>query len=140
MAYKRERKRYNLVFADPDMRGLEVKAKSTSMGEFLEINKLSMQLLESPDMTKQDIATLHELFERFSTVLVSWNLEDEDGPVATTKDGLLTQDPEFVMEIISAWIDAVNGVDAELGKDSTSTPQFPEVSIPMDTLSTSPGS
>jgi hypothetical protein len=135
MGYKREKTIYNLVF--PDMEGLEVKATSTSMGEFQRIAKLAVKLDENPDeLSVDDIDALDALFERFAKVLISWNLEDEDGtPVPATKEGLLDQDPVFVMTVVNVWLSTVSSVPASLGKDSNSTNTFPEVSIPMEVAS-----
>jgi hypothetical protein len=63
----------------------------------------------------------------------------ENDPVPATKEGLLTQDQDLVMAIINAYSGAVGSVDSDLGKDSNSGGNFPEVSIPMDPLSKSPG-
>lgn len=168
--YKREKKIYNLVFSDPDMAGLEVKTKSTSLAGYLKIVELAMKM-QATAADDIDLGALDELFGRFAKVLVSWNLEDdarecngcqkrwfdlgeticfwcgkedwvavEDAPVPATKAGLLDQDPEFVMAIVNAWTSAVGDVGADLGKDSTNGAKFPEVSIPMELLSKNPGS
>jgi hypothetical protein len=147
MGYKREKKIYNLVFSDPEMNGLEVKTESASLGAYLKIVELAMRM-QSSGAEDLDLAALDELFGRFASVLVSWNLEVEavvngepvDQPVPATKDGLLDQDPDFVMAIINAWTSAVGDVGDGLGKGSTNGAKFPEVSIPMELLSKSPGS
>jgi hypothetical protein len=145
VGYKREKKIFRLQFEDPSMAGLEVRAKSTSMGEYLTISRLLTRLQANPGLVESDVDTLEELFARFARVLVSWNLEDEDEDgrdvaIPPTKEGLLGQDPDFAMGVVNAWASAVGGVDEELGKDSNSGPRFPEVNIPMAALSTSPGS
>jgi hypothetical protein len=141
MGYKRTKKTYTLIFEDPEMEGLEVKATTSSMADFMAIQRQLMKLQANPGLVEEDLETLDDLFGRFSKVLTSWNLEDDDDkPVPPTKEGLLAQDPEFVMQIIAAWTDAVGGVDPELGKGSPSGPSFPEVNIPMDPLSSAPGS
>jgi len=145
--YKRPKKIYRLVFADPEMEGLEVRARSTSMGDYQLIMRLMMKLRQNPEVVEEDLDTIDDMLGQFAKVLVSWNLEvdtEVNGrtvtqPVPATKDGLLDQDIDFVMAIIDAWTDAVGGVDPELGKDSTSGGSFPEVTIPMELLSTSPG-
>lgn len=147
MGYKRQLKIYNLVFSDPDMAGLEVKTKGTSLASYLKIVELAMKMQGSA-ADDIDLAALDELFGRFADVLVSWNLEVEtvvkgkpvDQPVPATKEGLLDQDPEFVMAIVNAWTSAVGDVGGDLGKGSTNGANFPEVSIPMELLSKSPGS
>lgn len=168
--YKREKKIYNLRFSDPDMAGLEVKTRSTSLGGMLNIVDLAMRVnVESAE--DLDVSVLDKLFGRFAKVLISWNLEDdarecaacsmrwfdfgedacpkcgheewaviESVPVPATKAGLLAQDMEFAMTIVNAWQAAVSNVGADLGKGSTNGANFPEVSIPMELLSKSPGS
>jgi hypothetical protein len=137
--YRRARKVYRLIFADPDMEGLEVRAKSSTMGEYLAITRLLFQLRRNVRVVEEDLDVMDDLFGRFAKVLTSWNLEDDESrPVPATKEALLDQEFDFVMAIIDAWIDAVNGVDPDLGKDSTSGEHSPEVDIPMELLSASP--
>jgi hypothetical protein len=148
MGYKRNRA-FRLVFEDPELAEAEIHAKSVPSGDFLKIAEL-MALRDSGDLTREDVANIRQLFGMFAGALVSWNLEDderdEDGkltgrdiPVPATLEGLLTQDFDFVMDVISAWMDAVTGVpdDApgDLGKDFASGVTFPEASLPMDPLS-----
>jgi hypothetical protein len=75
-----------------------------------------------------------DLFETFATALVSWNLEDEDGtPVSADLEGIQSQDMEFILAVVRAWLEAVSSVNAPLGEGSTGggTSQVP--SIPMET-------
>lgn len=145
MGYKATKKIFDLRFADPEMAGLEVKAKNTSAGDFLAIQRRALAMQQTTELTEQDLDTIDDLFGRFANVLLAWNLEDEgpdgeDEPVAPTKAGLLSQDFDFVMVIINAWLEAVGGVDEDLGKDSASGGSFPEVNIPMELLSSNPSS
>jgi hypothetical protein len=168
--YKRNRKIYNLVFNDPDMNGLEVKTRSTSLGGFLKIVELAMKM-QLDGTSELDVGAVEDLFGRFSRVIISWNLEDdarecrdcsagwfdldevacpkcghedwsvvEDAPVPVTKKALLDQDLDFVMAIVNAWTSAVGDVGDDLKKGSTSGGKFPEVSIPMELLSKNPQS
>jgi hypothetical protein len=101
--YKRAAKTYRLVFDDEDMAGLEVTAKGCDTGTLLELEEL------------RDAATgaaARELISRFAEYLVSWNLDgDDDQPVPADYKGLVGQDPDFVMKVIKAWIEAIGGVD-----------------------------
>jgi hypothetical protein len=133
MGYRREPKIYKLVFADPDMEGLIVRAKSTSVRQFLEIQAMA-DATEASDGVKG----MQTLFATFAGVLVSWNLEDENGQeLPTTVDTLLEQEFGFVMQIVMAWIEAVAGVPDKLGKASTGGSPLLEASLPMEPLSIS---
>ncbi|MEV0618539.1 hypothetical protein AB0I81_34790 [Nonomuraea sp. NPDC050404] len=132
MGYKRPAKVYKLVFAEDDMEGLEVKARSMSTGALLDMAPLfDLKLSASP--TAEEMESIAELLEKFAEVLVSWNLEDEDDqPVSATLEGLLDQDIDFVMRIILAWADAISGVPAPLPHPSPGGEPSLAASIPMD--------
>lgn len=120
MGFKHQAKVYRLVFDDPALNGLEVKARSLSIGEL------------NDDEVR--------VFESFAKALVSWNLEDEDGnPLPATLEAIESYpDAEFMTTLVSAWVNAITGVDKDLGKDSTSGKSFPEDTIPMEPLSANP--
>lgn len=124
MGFKRKRKLYKLTFADPDMDGLQVTMHAIPVGVVLELQAAS----EKTDGNAR-------LFEIMSEALVEWNLENEDGtPVPATKEGVMTQDMDFVMAIITSWTEAISGVSAPLASGSTSGETFPEASLPMAVL------
>lgn len=130
MGYQRKSKTFKLVFDDEEFAGLEVRTRSVSLGQFLK-----MESLTTSELTE---ATIHELFKNFVQVLISWNLEDEDGvQVPTTLDGLYAQDLDFVQKVIEAWKEAMVGVSRPLEQSLPVGEPFPEVSIPMETLSAS---
>lgn len=129
--FKAKRKIYRLKFADEDLAGLEIMARSVSLGQLLELS--SSEGVGKVD--KADAEQTKGMFELFASSLVSWNLVEEDEtPVPTTYEGLLTQDTEFVMAIISAWSEAISGVAAPLAAASNSGETSPEVSIPMESM------
>ena len=119
MGFRREPKTFLLVFDDPDLAGLEVRARSLSIGE-----------LEDDDL---------QVYESFAAALVSWNLEDEDGNSlpATLETVRSYPDVGFMNALASAWIKAVTGVDDDLGKDSDSGRRYLEESLTMEPLSES---
>ena len=119
MGFRHQPKVYRLVFDDPQLEGLEVRALGMSIGE-----------LQDDDLT---------ILAAFVHALQSWNLEDEHGtPLPMTLEALQAYpDADFVSTMTRAWMDAVAGVDEELGKDSPSGKPFPEASIPMEPLSPS---
>jgi hypothetical protein len=136
MGYTPKKKQYKLVFADPDMNGLEVYMNSVPVGVMLQIDDLSSSINVSDSGSTS--GKFRELLEIVASALVSWNIEEEDGTaVPADFDGLSTLETQFVMEIIAAWSQAVAGVTGPLEKGSTSGGTFPEASLPMEPLSPS---
>jgi hypothetical protein len=138
--YKRPPKVYKLKFADDDeFAGLEVRAKSVPLGKFLDLTKLVE--LQGGNIGPEELDQIREMFSGFADALVSWNLLDEqDQPVPATLDGLMTQDFDFVLPVIIAWMEAVAGVAAPLKTASSSGTTTLEASLPMAPLSPSPES
>ena len=134
--YVRKRRQFVLVFEDPEMEGLEIRAASTSTGNLLDLMDLAdmdrAQLREQKDR-------LTELFGKFIDCVREWNLEHEgpDGepvPTPRTVEGLLQHDPDFVLDITMAWMDGVVGTPGPLDKTSADGRPSAEQSIPMDDL------
>ena len=121
MAYKRSAPVAKLTFDDYE--GLEVQAKAPSMGALLELTDLAGQADTDPKVARK-------LMEDFAHYLVSWTVEDDNGPVPADISGLLSLDTPFVMEIIQAWIKGIAGVDPT-SKPGSSPGQTVESSIPM---------
>jgi hypothetical protein len=157
MGYKRPT--YVLIFDDPQYEGLEIRTRGASIGQVTELMDL-MRLADLKDVSKQDLAELEKLWRMFAgcpdvctwphedqggnhyvSKIKEWNLEDEDDvPVPPTYAGFMDQDLNFQMAVAFAWLDAAIGTPGELGKDSSSGGQSPEVSIPMEVLSLVPAS
>lgn len=98
MGYKPQRKIYKLIFADEEYEGLEVMARSVSLGALLEFRTLASNATRNkftvPDgATPEEIVAAAEaagvdtddalgafllLVEKFAQVLVSWNVEEEE--------------------------------------------------------------
>lgn len=135
MGFKAKKKLYLLRFAEGhDLCGLEVTMASVSMGVLLEMQELSSR----PDETKADMAAFHRLVEVFAGAMIGWNLEDEqDQPIPANETGILLQDPDFIMAIISEWTKAISGVPDPLDEGSTSGGLSLEASLPMAPLSSS---
>lgn len=112
MGYKSKAKRITLDFdGDKEFEGLEVTTKGLSIGDYLDVAALTNEA--STDVTP--------LLAAFASSLISWNLEDEDDqPVPATLEGVKSQDIEFIMTIVSAWMKAAAGVKDSVGKDSPS--------------------
>lgn len=128
MSYTYKRTTIRLVFDDPDMKGLEIVCRSLPLGEYFELARL-----------KDDVSTeaAQKLMVGFAeTVLESWNMREEDGrEIPADLAGFLSLEPAFALKIIGAWIEGVAGVPAPLDENSNSGVTYPEVSIPMETLS-----
>lgn len=138
MSYVRKKKILKLVFEDPEMSGLVVRAKSVPLGQLLKLMKLAD--LDTENLTTEDLGLVDEVLSLFARSLVDWNLENEDEegvrtPVPATYEGVQEQDLDFVINIVSAWVEAMAGVSAPLPKRSDSGATFPEGSLPMVALS-----
>ncbi len=133
MGYKKQTTVFNLAFADKVYEGLEVQAKSIPSGDFIDLMDSATKLdLTSKSFSNDDLNAVKFLFEGFAKALVSWNLEDEFGKaVPATLAGVRDQEFPFLMPIITAWMDAVAGVSADLGKESGSGEIIPVPQIPM---------
>jgi hypothetical protein len=133
MGYKRPVKTYNLIFEDEEFNGLEVQTRSLPLGQFMNVMNLA-DAANGQGSANDTLKAVGDLFENFATALISWNLENEDGsPVPADIDGIKSQDMEFILAIVRAWLEAVSSVNAPLGEGSTGggTSQVP--SIPMET-------
>lgn len=129
--YRPEPKLYRLTFDEHP--GLVVRAKSCSAAQLLRVSELA----ENTEQGKE-LGGVRMLFGEFAEVLVSWNLEDQDGePVPTTLEGLLAQDFDLVIALIDGWMEAVAGVPAPLEQPSSSGAPFLVESLPMEPLSPS---
>lgn len=110
----------------PGEDGLIVRLKSISFGKVRRLIRLS---------DSEDESSMDEISEQFVQALVSWNLEDEnDQPVPTTLEGVEDQDFDFIMKIVSAWLDRLTGPSEELGKGSQPGAQFPGQPLTMELL------
>jgi hypothetical protein len=132
MGYVPKRTLYKLDFSETEHAGLEVTTKSASMAALLDILSMTDKV-EAAGLKNAGKGEMATLFGLFDEVLVGWNVETEDGtPVPATKDGLLSQDPEFVMTVIAAWAAAMSKAPPPLPSASPggATAEM-EASIPM---------
>lgn len=133
MGYKA--KKYHLTFDESTgHEGLEATMRSLSTANLLKIQKLGAGFSSA----KLDGEAFEELVEILSSSMIEWNVEDDDdAPVPTTVEGILSQDPDLIMTIITVWTTAAGGIKPPLDGGSTSGPAFPEASLQMETLSPS---
>jgi hypothetical protein len=139
VGYKVRNKVLKLVFEDPEMDGLEVRARSLPLGVFMDrFAKVPTNVTDPRKLTAEERASSWDVISVFADVLVSWNLEDEhDQPIPATLAGLKTLELDFAMQILHAYMDAVGGVDAPLAGSSTAGETSVAGSIPMVPLSES---
>lgn len=134
---------YHLDFQDPQFAGLDVRAKGVPMRKFLDwmrSGSLTTMVGGTIELTPATGEVVAEFFEEFGRALIEWNLTNGGVPVPATLDGLLSQDPRWVMDVMGAWMQGVMGTSAPLGAGSNSGAPFPEASIPMAPLSPNPPS
>lgn len=130
------------------MDGLEVDTTGANIAEFTTIAQLSdLSRLTDVEtgLTSEHLAeaaeAMRNLKAMFAEHLVAWNLEgDDDVPVPATPESVQAQDDEFVLDLITAWMEAVGGVSDPKEPSLNGGKPFPVASIPMEPLSPSPGS
>lgn len=132
MGFEKKKKTFKLVFADPESEGLEVRAGSPTMEDYITLQGMSGVAV--------GMDQFHELVVLFAKSLIEWNVEDEGEPVAATVAGAESLEPDFLMEIMDAWMDAVNGVSTPLEQPSSDGEPSLVASIPMEPLSESQAS
>ena len=118
MGYKRQPKQYRLKFEDHP--GLEVTAGSINTNDFLELTGLLAQF-SGRDAAAAAQAT-GKVLDLFAAALISWNLEDEGGPVPADRAGIGSQDFDFNLQLIMGWMEAIASVDTPLKQPSPSSP------------------
>ena len=134
MGYRRQPKVYNLKWEDEP--GLEVLARSPSVGELLKITRLADELSAPSDEKDKQLT---EFFGWFARHLIGWNLEEGDGedaegkPVPPDLHGVLSLDMELAMKIAMTWVQAISGTLPPLAAPSSETDGTNplEGSIPM---------
>ena len=123
--FKPKRRTFVLEFEDDDLTGFTVKARSVSLGEFLEFTDLAAQSgalqagVSALDDLAGGISAVRELFTRFAGVITEWNLlGDDDQPVPVGLDGLLGLEFPVVQALIGAWMSGAADVTGPLGGTS----------------------
>lgn len=159
MGFRPESSVYHLTFEGTKYQGLDVRMTALLVGELLESMKMGevARLLTSLDGADDATLAAHadviagatqrteEFYKSFARHLVSWNVERQDDAgdwvsVPATLDGVRTQDPAFIKDIVDAWRTAVSGVRPNLERPSPNGVPALEASIPMGPSSPSPSS
>ena len=101
MGFRLQRRLARLTFVGrEDMVGAEVMVRlNISVGDLLTLQELS----ESKE-PKDQLAILQLFSEK---VLVSWNLEDDDGKPIPVQDGMTRIPPDIAALIMSGWLEAM---------------------------------
>lgn len=137
MGFVYEPDTYVLEFAEESMAGLEIKVRQITMGELKHLAKYAGGNFK---LTLGNIEEFDRLMEFLVANIVSWNLEKAPGePMPITLDTFMGLAPKFASKIISAWVDVVSGVEADLGKESSPGENQEELeSVPMEPLPPNP--
>lgn len=141
--FKPKRTLYKLDFSGTELEGLEATARGASMGELLEILEAADGIDALKELDEiQDVAKIAEQLRQmvapFARKLHAWNLlTDDDEPVPASADGLLTQELDFVVAIITAYGKAMTQVPPPLPAGSASGGISPEELTAMASLSSS---
>lgn len=134
MGHKLQRKSYKLTFGEGTaLEGATVVMGGMTLGEAEILN----QSTDDPAKTQE---LLDQKFALMASRLQSWDLEDDNGEIPTTLEGLKRLELGEMLELQRAWGAAVSTVSAPLPSASSdgATPAPLEVSIPTETLSASP--
>ncbi len=129
MGFKRKRKVYKLDFTGTEYQGLEVRLTGLTTGEFLEFAALNAN--------SEDANETEKLLQFFARHLISWNLEDENGPVPATLEGVKDNDLSMSVFIMEAWTAALTEVPAKTEKKSSDGELPLTELIPTESLSKS---
>jgi hypothetical protein len=138
MGYRAKRKIIVLQWPEgDDLHGLEVRARSQSMAELLDLTD-QIALLESGGLAA--LSKVRGLITEFVDHVDSWNLEHEDGTLtAMTTEDFLSHDPTLVIEMVLAWAEGVVTIRKSDPLDPSSTNGTPSAlsSVPMASTSAS---
>lgn len=127
MGYRRKTVVYALDLGEK-YPGFEVSMKGLKVGEMRRLLKALGDNIDTDVM-------IGEVTGILSTHTLSWNLEDDEGASVEPSEAAFEDfDLDMLMDIVNAWLDRVNGVDADLGKDSPSGEQFPGRPVTMEAL------
>jgi hypothetical protein len=140
MAGFRRQARTIVLHFTGELEGLEVRARSVSVGTITRMLELAQKV--QGKLAPEDIGIIGELFGTFAAAVVSWNLEHEEAsevpgvstwvPTPISVAGLEKHDGDFVLDMIMAWIDGAIGTPGETGKESDDGKPSVEASMPMD--------
>ncbi len=131
--FKRKLNTITINVAGEDYEGLQIVMRKLKISDYAKLIPL-INKAENADDTKLD--EVQELMEGIGGTLadfiVSWNMEDENGPVPVAE--IAGEDLELVFNVFQGWIQGQVSVEAELGKDSRSGETSPMPNLVMEAL------
>ena len=136
MGFERIVKVFTLTFPDGKYEGLEVRMRSLTTDQFLDVTELA-DFAGGKKAISESAPELRKLCGWVADNMRSWNLEDDGQPVPVSLAALMDQEFEFVMDIVGAWLTGLGGTPPPLPASSNGTGRHLEASIPMVPLSPS---
>lgn len=109
---------YRLIFTDANLDGMIVRARSCSLGQFLELleKEVELPIHKMEDLGAEEQKAFCKIFAEY---LVEWNIQYRDGsPRPATLEGLLSLDMRLIKFISAAWFIAIAGVNHPLDSPS----------------------
>lgn len=131
-----------VVLEFEDKPGLVVKVKEADVDTYLSMIDMASAVrgIDTNDTTNlnQVKTTITSMYEAFAGLVVDWTVNRSGNPVPVTTETIRGLGMSLSMRMITAWIDAVGGVEAPLGPDSPSTETLLVGSLPQEPLPSSP--
>ena len=126
--FKPKRRVFVLEFEDDDLAGFVVKARSVTLGEYMEFVEMAADAgaLREKSIDLSDAQGAMDMvtgmFSKFVKVITEWNLlDDDDQPVPVSVEALLGLDFQIVQALMTAWMGGVADVAGPLGGTSPTT-------------------
>jgi hypothetical protein len=130
VGYVRTRTR-TLEFVGAQFEGFEVVADKGTVEDFLNLKELTDRPSASFEAALADLVLA---YDRLVPLLVSWNLEDDNGaPIPLDRETFGKQDRELTAAILAAWLRL--DVSRPLEQPSPAGEQSVAASIPTEPLS-----
>lgn len=120
MGFKLPERMLVLEFEGTAYEGAEIKMRlDMPLGAFLEVQAIQ---------ASGDIPALCRIM---SSLVVSWNLEDDDGPIPCSYDGMMRLTPGLLNTLIEQWVKGQVSAPVPLGQVSSNgaTSSSPESSL-----------
>lgn len=131
MGFKQPQRKAHVVFEDGDYAGLELTLSlDEPIGRFLAVER----------MVASGNTRLEEIGEMLSALILDWNLEDDQGSVPITKEGIERLSVGTIIVILTKWMEVQTGPPVPLGAQLNNGSGLEVASIPMESLSPGPGS
>jgi len=117
MGYERAKRTIRLQFDDPEMAGLEVVTTSVPTNVFL--GMVAIAQAGGRAITTADLAGVATLFDEFAEHLIEWNITQDGKPVPPTREGMGTQDTDFMLDVVMTWLSALGAASGPLALASS---------------------